>query len=105
MGTTGADLDHAHDDPTTGLIPRAVKDMFLQLEQEKKQAAGNMTWECKVSFLELYNEVSASRHCFKNALIPACRILSTCSRHRLSKVRLSPSAKTGARSSGRVCAR
>jgi hypothetical protein len=64
MGTTGADADYTSDnDPQTGIIPRAVKDMFLQLEQEKRQSAGSMTWECKVSFLELYNEVSSSGYC------------------------------------------
>lgn len=61
MGTTGSDTDYTNDnDPSTGIIPRAVKDMFLQLEQERKAGMGNMTWECKVSFLELYNEVRTS---------------------------------------------
>ncbi|KAJ9113882.1 hypothetical protein QFC19_000075 [Naganishia cerealis] len=46
---TGGDLQ-------TGIIPRAVKDMFEKLEQDRTQAAGGLTWECKVSFLELYNE-------------------------------------------------
>lgn len=58
MGTTGSDTDYTIDSSGTGIIPRAVKDMFGQLEQEQRQAAGNMSFECKVSFLELYNEVS-----------------------------------------------
>lgn len=57
MGTTGTDTDYTIDSSRTGIIPRAVKDMFGQLEQEQRQAGASMTWECKVSFLELYNEV------------------------------------------------
>ncbi|KAJ9096863.1 hypothetical protein QFC20_006331 [Naganishia adeliensis] len=56
MGTTGSDTDYTIDSSRTGIIPRAVKDMFGQLEQEQRQAGGNMSFECKVSFLELYNE-------------------------------------------------
>jgi hypothetical protein len=59
MGTTGSNIDYsAGGDMHTGIIPRAVKDMFEKLEQERTQAAGGLSWECKVSFLELYNEVS-----------------------------------------------
>ena len=95
MGTTGADMDYTNDDdPTTGLIPRAVKDMFLQLEQENKQAAGSMAWECRVSFLELYNEVSTPGSDREEALIPVRRNSSTCFQHPPYRVRRSPSART-----------
>ncbi|KAJ9101824.1 hypothetical protein QFC21_003163 [Naganishia friedmannii] len=57
MGTTGSNIDYsAGGDMHTGIIPRAVKDMFERLEQDRMLAAGSLSWECKISFLELYNE-------------------------------------------------
>lgn len=45
------DVKSSHDDPTTGIIPRAVEDIFEQLE-----ASGSEEYSLRVSYVELYNE-------------------------------------------------
>ncbi|CAI2310103.1 unnamed protein product [Caenorhabditis sp. 36 PRJEB53466] len=45
------DVKSSHDDPTTGIIPRAVEDIFEQLE-----TLGCEEYSLRVSYVELYNE-------------------------------------------------
>jgi hypothetical protein len=106
MGTSGSDTDYTVDSSSTGIIPRAVKDMFAQLEQEERLAGSSMQWECKVSFLELYNEVRDMITILKVIADPPSRISSTCyPLPRIIHPRLSQSAKTRVKSSGRGCER
>jgi len=58
MGTTGDDVDYAGTDftPRTGLIPRTVHAIFERAEEIRQSSGPGATWECKISFLELYNE-------------------------------------------------
>jgi len=58
MGTTGDDLDYAGTEftPRTGLIPRTVHAIFDRAEEIRQSSGPGATWECKISFLELYNE-------------------------------------------------
>jgi len=58
MGTTGDDLDYAGTEftPRTGLIPRTVHAIFERAEEIRQSSGPGATWECKISFLELYNE-------------------------------------------------
>lgn len=48
--------------PNTGLIPRAVADIFKRCAESERQAGGrqNFKYEAVCSFVELYNEVSPS---------------------------------------------
>lgn len=54
MGTTGLPEDYASIE-SAGIIPRAVNDIFAGLRQG---GLGNERWEVRVSYLELYQEVS-----------------------------------------------
>jgi kinesin family protein 4/21/27 len=58
MGTTGDDVDYAGTDftPRTGLIPRTVHAIFEKAEEIRQFSGPGATWECRISFLELYNE-------------------------------------------------
>lgn len=58
MGTTGEDVDYSGTDFTarTGLIPRTVKAIFDQAEATRAASGLGASWECRLSFLELYNE-------------------------------------------------
>jgi hypothetical protein len=58
MGTTGDDVDYAGTDftPRTGLIPRTVHAIFERAEEIRQSSGPGATWECRISFLELYNE-------------------------------------------------
>jgi hypothetical protein len=58
MGTTGDDVDYAGTDftPRTGLIPRTVHAIFERAEEIRQSSGPGATWECQISFLELYNE-------------------------------------------------
>ncbi|KAK8864351.1 hypothetical protein IAR55_001598 [Kwoniella newhampshirensis] len=58
MGTTGDDVDYHGTEftPRTGLIPRTVQAIFERAEDIRHQSGPGATWECRLSFLELYNE-------------------------------------------------
>lgn len=63
MGTSGVDDDyqpgsHARGDGSDrlGMIPRAVNEIFREAEIKKRESGFGSTWECRLSFLELYNE-------------------------------------------------
>ncbi|WWD17351.1 hypothetical protein CI109_101792 [Kwoniella shandongensis] len=58
MGTTGEDVDYHGTDftPRTGLIPRTVQAIFERAEEIRQQSGTGSSWECRLSFLELYNE-------------------------------------------------
>ncbi|WVQ67744.1 uncharacterized protein L199_005949 [Kwoniella botswanensis] len=58
MGTTGEEVDYSGTEftPRTGLIPRTVHTIFEKAEEIKQQSAPGASWECRLSFLELYNE-------------------------------------------------
>lgn len=58
MGTTGDDVDYSGTDftPRTGLIPRTVQSIFERAEELRQSSGPGATWECRLSFLELYNE-------------------------------------------------
>jgi hypothetical protein len=58
MGTTGEESDYAGTDftPRTGLIPRTVHSIFERAEEIRQASGPGASWECKISFLELYNE-------------------------------------------------
>jgi hypothetical protein len=71
MGTTGIDDDYrsfhsgssnassvAEGQDRTGLIPRAVGEIFKRAEEKKRESGLGAGWECRLSFLELYNEAS-----------------------------------------------
>lgn len=49
--------------PTTGLVPRAVTDIFNRCAEMERQAGGrgNVKFEITNSFVELYNEVGPFR--------------------------------------------
>lgn len=40
-----------------GIIPRAVTDIFEKAEEMRRASGRDTKWECRCSFLELYNEV------------------------------------------------
>lgn len=60
MGTTGEDTDYSDSGidfgPRTGLIPRTVATIFERAEQARLSSGKGASWECRLSFLELYNE-------------------------------------------------
>ncbi|OCF36777.1 hypothetical protein I316_01373 [Kwoniella heveanensis BCC8398] len=58
MGTTGEDIDYSGTEftPRTGLIPRTVHTIFERAEEIRQQSGPGASWECRLSFLELYNE-------------------------------------------------
>lgn len=58
MGTTGEDSDYTGTEfnNRTGLIPRTVQTIFEKAEEVRKSAGPGASWECRLSFLELYNE-------------------------------------------------
>ncbi|CAK9781584.1 unnamed protein product [Cutaneotrichosporon oleaginosum] len=58
MGTTGEDADYLDfgDDSRAGLIPRTVETVFRRAEEIRLASGAGASWECRVSFLELYNE-------------------------------------------------
>ena len=58
MGTTGEDSDYSGVDlnARTGLIPRTVQSIFERVEDIRLTSGAGANWECRISFLELYNE-------------------------------------------------
>jgi hypothetical protein len=73
MGTTGIDADYdalnksnvvdgsseqTEEAERIGIIPRAVGDIFEKAEEIRRTGGKDARWECRCSFLELYNEVS-----------------------------------------------
>ena len=58
MGTTGDDMDYAgvEFNVRTGLIPRTVHAIFERAEEIRLASGPGASWECRLSFLELYNE-------------------------------------------------
>lgn len=58
MGTTGEDADYldVSDTSRAGLIPRTVETVFRRAEEIRLNSGQGASWECRVSFLELYNE-------------------------------------------------
>jgi len=58
MGTTGEDADYTGTDfnARTGLIPRTVSHIFQRAEDLRAASGPGASWECRLSFLELYNE-------------------------------------------------
>nr|XP_019046236.1 hypothetical protein I302_04976 [Kwoniella bestiolae CBS 10118]OCF25166.1 hypothetical protein I302_04976 [Kwoniella bestiolae CBS 10118] len=58
MGTTGEEVDYSGTEftPRTGLIPRTVHTIFEKAEETRQQSGPGASWECRLSFLELYNE-------------------------------------------------
>lgn len=58
MGTTGEDADYLDlsDSSRAGLIPRTVETVFRRAEEIRLSSGPGASWECRVSFLELYNE-------------------------------------------------
>lgn len=59
MGTTGEDCDYldiSDADSRAGLIPRTVETIFRRAEEIRMASGLGASWECRVSFLELYNE-------------------------------------------------
>lgn len=58
MGTTGDEPDYSSIEfnPRTGLIPRTVQSIFERAEDIRNSSGLGASWECRISFLELYNE-------------------------------------------------
>lgn len=58
MGTTGEDDDYLDfsENSRAGLIPRTVENVFRRAEEIRLASGPGASWECRVSFLELYNE-------------------------------------------------
>lgn len=58
MGTTGEDADYLDfsESSRAGLIPRTVETVFRRAEEIRLASGPGASWECRVSFLELYNE-------------------------------------------------
>ena len=58
MGTSGEDTDYSGTEftPRTGLIPRTVHTILERAEEFRKASGPGASWECRLSFLELYNE-------------------------------------------------
>lgn len=58
MGTTGDEEDYRDlsEHSRAGLIPRTVEQVFRRAEEIRLQSGPGASWECRVSFLELYNE-------------------------------------------------
>ena len=58
MGTTGEDADYngTEFNARTGLIPRTVQTIFEKAEHMRIASGPGASWECRLSFLELYNE-------------------------------------------------
>lgn len=58
MGTTGDESDYAGTTLTsrTAVIPRAVQAILDGAETARISSGPGSSWECRVSFLELYNE-------------------------------------------------
>lgn len=58
MGTTGDEQDYLDLSETSraGLIPRTVETVFRRAEEIRMASGPGASWECRVSFLELYNE-------------------------------------------------
>ena len=58
MGTTGESVDYAGTTFTarTGLIPRTVQAIFESAEAIRQSSGPSASWDCRLSFLELYNE-------------------------------------------------
>ena len=58
MGTTGDDSDYSSvgSNPRTGLIPRTVQSILERAEDTRLTSGAGASWECRISFLELYNE-------------------------------------------------
>ena len=58
MGTTGDDSDDLGVcfNPRTGLIPRTVQSILEKAEAIRLTSGVGADWECRISFLELYNE-------------------------------------------------
>lgn len=58
MGTASAELQYigAALHPNTGIIPRAVSDIFAEVDRLKRMSNGKSAYTVKVSFIELYNE-------------------------------------------------
>ena len=64
MGTTGIEDDYISElnaeqnvADRIGMIPRAMSEIFSRAEAKKNASGAGATWECRLSFLELYNEV------------------------------------------------
>lgn len=43
------------------MIPRAMSEIFKRAEAKRKESGAGSSWECRLSFLELYNEVRTER--------------------------------------------
>jgi len=58
MGTTGdeSDCSGVNFNPRTGLIPRTVQSILERAEAIRRTSGAGASWECRISFLELYNE-------------------------------------------------
>lgn len=60
MGTTGLDDDYALPDSDVadriGIIPRAAHDLFGKVDRVRSENGRDAEWECRLTFLELYNE-------------------------------------------------
>ncbi|GMK55328.1 hypothetical protein CspeluHIS016_0203840 [Cutaneotrichosporon spelunceum] len=58
MGTTGEDADYMDIEEASraGLIPRTVETVFRRADEIRLASGPGASWECRVSFLELYNE-------------------------------------------------
>jgi hypothetical protein len=68
MGTTGIEVDYTSGSNAEqnaadriGMIPRAMSEIFSRAEAKKRESGAGATWECRLSFLELYNEVSRTK--------------------------------------------
>jgi hypothetical protein len=59
MGTDMGSSPSSETASNTGLVPRAVEDIFRRCAEMEKQAGGkaNLKFEATNSFVELYNEV------------------------------------------------
>lgn len=64
MGTAIDTSSSTEINDDTGLVPRAVDDIFRRCSEAEKQAGGknHIRFEVSASFVELYNEVSPLRY-------------------------------------------
>lgn len=62
-------MEGAHSGPSRGIIPRAIEDVFMYIENDRNAAQSKFL--VRASYLQIYNEVRAS--------VPSCPISQLCS--------------------------
>lgn len=62
-------MEGAHSGPSRGIIPRAIEDVFMYIENDRNAAQSKFL--VRASYLQIYNEVRAS--------MPSCTFSQLCS--------------------------